>query len=166
MNDTGPTFTAEQTAEITRKVVSELLVADKPAMTLDKARRLVELGKEEARKAGIALVFAVVDGAGHIVVHERMDGSLLAAVEVARYKAHTALSMAMPTEQVGELVKEGGDFYGLGHSFEGRLVTFGGGRPVFEQNQLIGGFGVSGGSSEQDIRIARTCLQACFPVQG
>ena len=152
--------TAQQIADIVRIVMTECQAIEEPGMNLNKARKLIEKGKEEAAREGINLVFAVVDESGVLVAHERMDGSLLAAVEVARHKAHTALSMSMPTESVGELVKESGDFFGLGHSFDGRLVTFGGGRPIFESGQLIGGFGVSGGSSDQDIQIARNCLSA------
>jgi len=41
-----------------------------------------------------------------------------------------------------------------------RVVTFGGGLPIFEGDDLIGAVGVSGGSEEEDIACAQAGIDA------
>jgi uncharacterized protein GlcG (DUF336 family) len=48
----------------------------------------------------------------------------------------------------------------IGLPLRPRLVVFGGGLPVREDGQLIGGIGVSGGSAEQDEACAHAGLAA------
>ena len=40
-----------------------------------------------------------------------------------------------------------------------KIVLFGGGYPIVYKGKLIGGLGVSGGSSEQDERIAKETIE-------
>jgi uncharacterized protein GlcG (DUF336 family) len=40
----------------------------------------------------------------------------------------------------------------------GRYIAFGGGLPVWDADRVIGGVGVSGGSSEQDVAAATAAL--------
>jgi uncharacterized protein GlcG (DUF336 family) len=41
-----------------------------------------------------------------------------------------------------------------------RLVVFGGGYPITEGDQVIGGIGVSGGHYDQDMAVAEAALAA------
>ena len=43
-----------------------------------------------------------------------------------------------------------------------RVVTFGGGVPIFEGDILIGAVGVSGVSEEEDIACAQAGIEAAF----
>ena len=74
-------------------------------------------------------------------------------------KAWSAVAFKAPTESLGPLAREDGAFPGLADTNSGRVVLFGGGRPVFVNQRLVGGLGVSGGSSEEDIEIATCALQ-------
>ncbi|WP_142885157.1 GlcG/HbpS family heme-binding protein, partial [Klebsiella pneumoniae] len=52
----------------------------------------------------------------------------------------------------------GQSLYGLQLTNQQRIVIFGGGFPIIENNQVIGAIGVSGGTVEQDMEIARSAL--------
>ena len=43
---------------------------------------------------------------------------------------------------------------------QGKVVTFGGGFPLWRDGILLGGLGISGGSVEQDMDIAQTAMAA------
>ena len=50
--------------------------------------------------------------------------------------------------------------YGLESHLQGKVVTFGGGYPLWRDGQLIAGLGISGGSVEQDMAIAQAAMAA------
>jgi uncharacterized protein GlcG (DUF336 family) len=41
-----------------------------------------------------------------------------------------------------------------------RVITFGGGLPIFEEEEIIGAIGVSGGSEEEDVVCAQAGIDA------
>ncbi|SDF45400.1 cob(I)yrinic acid a,c-diamide adenosyltransferase [Sporomusa acidovorans] len=125
---------------------------------LTKARQMIDAAGHKAREMGIAMVMAIVDANGTLVVQERMDNSLLASVSLALDKAYTAVALRMPTEQAASLVTPGQELYGINTTHHGRLVVFGGGLPIYDQGILYGGIGVSGGSVDQDILVAKAGL--------
>ncbi|POV39632.1 ATP:cob(I)alamin adenosyltransferase, partial [Klebsiella oxytoca] len=59
-----------------------------------------------------------------------------------------------------DAVQPGCALYGLEAHMEGKVVTFGGGFPIWRGGNIIGGLGISGGSVEQDMDIAQTALAA------
>lgn len=103
----------------------------------------------------LPVVTACCDSGANPVALLRADGAYIASVDVAQNKAYTSVSLQMPTEDLAELCKPGGDLYGLQHTNGGRIVIFGGGFPMRQNGVIIGGFGVSGGSAEQDTGLAR-----------
>lgn len=113
----------------------------------------------------LPVVAACCDGGGNDVTLLRADGAYIASVDVARNKAYTSVSLQMPTEDLAELCRPGGQLYGLQHTNGGRIVIFGGGFPLYRGGAIIGGFGVSGGSAEQDTNLARWA-RALFEQQG
>lgn len=110
-----------------------------------------------AKAAGIPLpvVTAVCDAGGNAVAVLRADNAYIASVDIAENKAFTSVSLKMPTEDLGKLAAPGGPLYGIQHTNNGRIVIFGGGVPLHVQGTLAGGFGVSGGSAEQDTGLGR-----------
>lgn len=118
-----------------------------------------------AKTMNLPVVAACCDGGGNDVTLLRADGAYIASVDVARNKAYTSVSLQMPTEDLEELCKPGGQLYGLQHTNGGRIVIFGGGFPLYRGGALIGGFGVSGGSAEQDTNLARWA-RTLFEQQG
>ncbi len=120
--------------------------------------------ERKALSEGKQAVIAVANAQGNPVAVHVMDGAFLVSYEVAVRKAYTAVAVKMPTAELARLVQPGGTFYGLQNL--DRIVTFGGGVPLYENGVLIGGLGVSGGTSEEDHALAvwggkpRTYLKA------
>ena len=74
-------------------------------------------------------------------------------------KAYTAAVLRMPTHQVGELAQPGAALYGIQHTHNGRIVLFGGGYPLCVQGNVVAAIGVSGGTVEQDMLVAKPAVQ-------
>lgn len=122
------------------------------ALDLARATRLIEAIEHRALSEGKQAVIAVANAQGNPVAVHVMDGAFLVSYEVAVRKAYTAVAVKMPTADLARLVQPGGTFYGL-QNME-RIVTFGGGVPLYENGVLIGGLGVSGGTGEEDHALA------------
>lgn len=127
-------------------------------MNLDFAQRIIEAGIQAAGEGRVDFVFAVCDEGGNMIAEARMDQALLGSIEIARGKAFTAAALKLPTETVGELAQPGAMLYGIENTHPGKLVLFGGGFPIFYQDRVIGALGVSGGTVEEDIAIAKAAL--------
>jgi uncharacterized protein GlcG (DUF336 family) len=128
------------------------------SLNLNDARVLIEAAKEKASEIGVPMVIAVVDRGRNLVALERMDGALLVSIDIAANKAYTAVSLKMATHQLAELAQPQRPLFGIHNADGGRIVIFGGGLPLWNGNDLIGGIGVSGGSVEQDITCATAAL--------
>ncbi|OJV56164.1 MAG: hypothetical protein BGO36_10395, partial [Burkholderiales bacterium 68-10] len=106
---------------------------------------------------------AVVDPAGVLAAFLRMPGAPLHSVDIAIDKAYTAASFGLPTARWPQALAEHSAAVREGIVLRPRFVAFGGGLPVLEDGQRIGGIGVSGGSEAQDEAIAHAGLDA-LPV--
>lgn len=131
--------------------------SDKP-FTLETLQAMALRAQDKARELGVPCVFAAVDDGGNLVLLQRMKDSLLISLDVAQGKAFTALSMKMPTHEVGKVCQPGTAFYALENSKPGKFVLFGGGFPFVVDGKVVGGIGVSGGTAEQDMEIARYAM--------
>ena len=136
---------------------SKTIMEDQRTMLVE-AKRMIALAEQKAREIGVPMVIAVVDIGGNLVAHHRMDGALLASISLALDKAYTAVALKMPTDQVAEVVRPGQPLCGLNTANGGRFIIFGGGFPIVENGNIIGGLGVSGGSVEEDMLVARAGL--------
>ena len=112
-----------------------------------------------AESLGIRINVAVTDASGTLAGFLRMPSAFLHSIDIAIDKAYTAASFGFPTSQWPEILA-GDEALRLGIVHRPRLVVFGGGLPVKESCELIGGIGVSGGSAEQDEACARAGLEA------
>ena len=108
---------------------------------------------EKAKKINIPMSIAIIGNDGQLVHFKRMDGALPISIELAPAKAYTAYSLRMTTEKLKTLTKPGEMLYGLDTSCE-NIVIFGGGIPIKFNNEVIGAIGVSGGSVQEDIKVA------------
>ena len=84
----------------------------------------------------------------------------LHALELAPKKAWTAVAMKTATHELATTVQPSAALYGLESHLQGKVVTFGGGYPLWRDGQLIAGLGISGGSIEQDMAIAQAAMAA------
>lgn len=125
-----------------------------PEVTLEGAVRLIGAVEQEAARMGVKAVVAVTNrGARPVAVH-CMDGSYIASYEIALGKAYTCAALKMPTAALKKLAQPGGELYGIQHTNDGKIVIFGGGVPIVDHGEVIGGLGVSGGSEAQDTALA------------
>ena len=123
------------------------------AMNLKRAEEICDAVMEKAREIGVLSVCAVCDSGGNLICLKRDDDAFIASINVATNKAYTSVSLKMPTKKLEELTKPGDPLYGIQHQ-DSRLVVFGGGIPIYSDGSIIGGFGVSGGTLEQDVFLA------------
>jgi ATP:cob(I)alamin adenosyltransferase len=125
---------------------------------LGKAKQLIAAAEKKAMEIGVPMVIAVVDAGGNLVAQHRMDDALLASISLALDKAYTAAALKMPTDEVASVVTPGQPLFGLNTANNGRFITFGGGFPLTAEGKVIGGLGVSGGTVDEDIIVARAAL--------
>jgi uncharacterized protein GlcG (DUF336 family) len=130
------------------------------SVSLLAAKQLISAAEEKAVEIGVPMVTAVVDTGGNLVALHRMDGALLASLDIAVNKAYTALSVRLPTHELGKLAQPGQPLYGIDHTNSGRMVIFGGGLPLYSENRVVGGIGVSGGTVEEDLLVAEAAVKA------
>ena len=127
-------------------------------LSLEKARKIIRAGQKKAKKMNIAAVFAVVNAEGNLIIEERMDNAILVSVEVAYKKAYTAAALKLNTEDLTALVQPGAMFYGL--QSDPKYIVFGGGMLLKINGKIVGAVGVSGGSAQEDMEIAKACVNA------
>ena len=127
-------------------------------LSLEKARKIIRAGEKKAKEMNLSAVFAVVNSEGNLIIEERMDNAILVSVEVAYKKAYTAAALKLNTEDLTALVQPGAMFYGL--QSDPKYIVFGGGMLLKVDGKIVGAVGVSGGSAQEDMEIARACVKA------
>ena len=127
-------------------------------LSLEKARKIIRAGEKKAKEMNIAAVFAVVNTEGNLIIEERMDNAILVSVEVAYKKAYTAAALKLNTQDLTALVQPGAMFYGL--QSDPKYIVFGGGMLLKVDGKIVGAVGVSGGSAQEDMEIAKACVKA------
>lgn len=126
----------------------------------DLALSLIAAARDEARRVGVRLSYAIVDSGGNVVASLRDDGAQLGALSLANDKAFTAVSFGMPTSAWAESSLPGGSDWGLAGLLGGRAVVFAGGLPLYSRGELVGAIGVSGTASAVDEACARAAIIA------
>lgn len=159
--------------EIMSKTINEtkaepLLHTPGPALAASVAFRTIDwhaawtaigAAVKAAEAMDVRVNVALVDASGVLAAFLRMPGAPLHSVEIAIDKAYTAVSFGLATSQWAAALQQHSPAVREGIVLRPRFVAFGGGLPVTENGQRIGGIGVSGGSEEQDEAIAYASLQ-------
>jgi uncharacterized protein GlcG (DUF336 family) len=123
------------------------------------AREMVAVALAAAEPGDALVSAAVVDAGGHLVCFERMDDAEIAGPVLAVDKAYTAVAHRSATHDLAPLVAPGGPLAGMASAAHGRFVCFPGGLPLWSGRRVVGGIGVSGGTSEQDLTCARAAAE-------
>lgn len=116
-------------------------------ITLDRAEAAIDAAMAEAKKRGWAMDIAVVDSGGNLLAFRRMDGALLASIQISEHKAKAALNFRRETKLFENGVQEGNLPYLL--TLDG-LIASRGGIPLVEGGKIIGAIGCSSGTGSQD----------------
>src|ERR1700744_5894699 len=125
------------------------------------ARKLVEDARAQALELGKALSIAVVDYGGFVVLSERMDGARPMTPSIALSKAYSAAVMQRPTTMLENWRDSDPVFFTqVGRMGQQPIVATKGGYTLKRDGEIVGGFGVSGGSPDEDQKICEDVLKA------
>ncbi len=118
-----------------------------PSISLDRARTIIAAAVAEAKKRNWKMNVAVSDAGGNLVAFERMDGAMLASIQIAEHKSRAAVTFRRPTK----VFEDGVQLMHLNYllAFDG-IIASRGGIPLIEQGKIIGAIGCSGGTDSQD----------------
>ncbi|AJI81736.1 putative propanediol utilization protein: B12 related [Yersinia enterocolitica] len=159
LQQTAHTVVARYLAATTEKPVATTQPTS-AGLGFSDVHQLVKLAVEAAMTLQIAVVVALADRHGNMIMTYRMPDTLLVSSELAPKKAWTAVALKTATHQLSAAIQPGADLFQLEASTGGKVVSFGGGYPLWRDGQLVGGFGISGGSVEQDMYIAEAAISA------
>jgi uncharacterized protein GlcG (DUF336 family) len=95
---------------------------------------------------------AIVDTAGHLGAFLRMDGALLASIDLAQKKAYTAALFEQTTRELARKAQPGQPLFGMSTD---RFVPIAGGVPLHARGGIIGAIGVSSGTVQEDEAVAQ-----------
>ena len=142
-----PTEESGIVAEVVKRILEQRV------LSLETAKKIIEEVENESKNRGKKAVICVCNEQGNPIAVHVMDGAFLISFDVAVKKAYTAVALKMPTLKLNDLVKSGQTFYGLQNL--DKVMTIGGGVPLYRNGILVGGLGVSGGTGEEDDSLAR-----------
>lgn len=129
-------------------------------VTTEQAQAVIDGAAAKALELGLPVIVAVLDAGAHLKAFRRMDGAVLASIDIAISKARTAVLFQANSEAVWEYCKPGAPAPGL-ELTNGGLATFGGGIPLRSRSgNVIGALGVSGGTVPQDMEVAQAAHAA------
>lgn len=151
-----------------QKIAEAIVKKIKKSMRIDlkSAKRLIGLVEEYCRQKGLNAVIGVCGPEGNMIAIHVMDDSFLVSFDVAMRKAYTSVAVKMPTIELAKIAQPGQTFYGVEGVDQGRITIIGGGIPLEYKGRIIGGLGVSGGTSEQDDEIAQYGQRMLDTVMG
>lgn len=118
-----------------------------PPISLDQAIAVIHAAVSEAKRRGWKMNVAVSDSGGNLVAFQRMDGAMLASIEIAKHKARAAATFRRPTKIFEDGIQLMRFNYLL--AFDG-IIASRGGIPLIERGVIIGAIGCSGGTDSQD----------------
>lgn len=141
-----------------RRIVQDTISSiksDKSHMTLELAEKLCNAVITKAKQMGVKAVVCVSDAAGNPRLVKAMDDAYIASYDVAVNKAFTVVALKMSTLELKPLAQPGESLYGIQFTNGGKIVIFGGGNPLKDDDgHIVGGLGVSGGSEADDSALS------------
>lgn len=117
-------------------------------------------GLKKAGEINSPSSIAIVDAGRNLLGYVRMEGALLASIEISQGKAYTSASMNMKTGDIMPLIQPGAPLYGMETSHRQSLIAFAGGVPIMKNGVVIGAVGVAGGMPPDDESIAQAAADA------
>lgn len=124
-------------------------------LTLAGATAVLGAALDAANEMSAQFCIAVTDPHGEPIVTARMDGAPRMSAGIAANKAYSVCGFnGMSTEKWWSAIS-GDEALANGLVHTPRLVVFGGGVAIRSAGELVGAIGVSGGSSDEDVAVAR-----------
>jgi len=136
--------------------MAKVQLVTKKALNLEAAKTILAAAQAEAKRKNWTMVICVVDDGAHLICLERMDGTQIGSVKVAQEKAATAVRFKRASKVLEDAVTGG-------RSVVMKLpgaTPIEGGLPIIVDGEIVGGIGVSGGTSAQDGEVGAAGLAA------
>jgi glc operon protein GlcG len=154
-NSTATVIEAQVTSSNPLDVIPGEIPFDVPygrPILLDEAEAVIDAAVAEAKKRNWKMNVAVVDSGGNLVAFQRMDGAMLASIQIAEHKARAAATFRRETK----VFEDGINLMHLNYllAFDG-VIASRGGIPLIEQGKIIGAVGCSGGADSQDEVVSK-----------
>jgi glc operon protein GlcG len=132
-----------------------------PPISLERAQAVVGAAVAEAKRRNWKMNVAVADSGGNLVAFQRMDGAMLASIQIAEHKARAAATFRRPTR----VFEDGIQLMHLNYllAFDG-IIASRGGTPLIDQGVIIGAIGCSGGTDSQDEVVSKAGAAVIYPV--
>jgi len=123
-----------------------------PPISLEQAQAVIQAAVAEARRRNWKMNVAVADSGGNLVAFQRMDGAMLASIQIAEHKARAAVTFRRPTK----VFEDGIQLMHLNYllAFDG-VIASRGGIPLIDHGVIIGAIGSSGGTDSQDEVVSK-----------
>jgi len=123
-----------------------------PPISLEQAQVVIQAAVAEARRRNWKMNVAVADSGGNLVAFQRMDGAMLASIQIAEHKARAAVTFRRPTK----VFEDGIQLMHLNYllAFDG-VIASRGGIPLIDHGVIIGAIGSSGGTDSQDEVVSK-----------
>src|SRR6202166_2241411 len=121
-------------------------------ISLARAEAVIHAAEAEATRRNWKMNVAVADSGGNLVAFQRMDGAMLASIQIAEHKARAAVTFRRPTKAF----EDGINLMHLNYllAFDG-IIASRGGIPLIDQGDIIGAIGCSGGTDSQDEVVGK-----------
>ncbi len=120
-------------------------------------KAIAAAAEAEALKNQWAVTIAIVDGGGHLLWLQRLDGAPPISAHIAPAKAHTAALGRRESRIYEEVINGGRVSFLSAPQVQGMLE---GGVPIMKDGTCLGAVGVSGVKSNEDAQIARAGIAA------
>ena len=129
------------------------------ALSIEIAEKIIVGARAKASELKVPMTFAVVDAGGYLIALARMDGAGLLTPSIAQSKAYTAAVFRRTSAEMGKLAETRPQFFAsIAHIGAVPLIAGGGGLPIRQGGEIIGGVGASGGTPDQDVECAQAGL--------
>lgn len=128
----------------------------KHTLTLEAAKSLINFAILKANELGVGGAIAVVDDGGHLICLERIDGTMVAAANIAIGKAATAIGFKRPGAILEQTVTtQRPAMQVLNSATPAPFVPLKGAYPIEIDGEIVGAVAVAGAmNGENDETIA------------
>ncbi len=130
-------------------------------LTAVECRAFIQAVSEKALEMGVPISVAVVGPEGHLIALERMDDAGFITPDIAKAKAYTAAAFRSMSPRfadglvIQQWFKERNPQMLANASVftNGQIVASGGCTPIFKGDEMVGAYGISGATGNQDEEI-------------
>ena len=128
-------------------------------LSLEVAELMADAAKAKAIAMGCTVSVAIVDNGGYILTVSRMDGALPLTAQAAINMAYTSAMFGAEGSKILPFVSKPW-FQSMVISTEGKIVPAEGEMPITIGEDIVGGIGAAGGSTEQDVDCCVAAIEA------